>query len=387
MDEERGFPFVGAGDASYFEWAEMFVAFKKPPAKAVAAAIAKRVPPPLRDTIEWNGRVLWVASEQGVGRTIAAAYGKQKSKPTKLTTQSQFKVAPSSAYGRFNADIDAWLEFANTKSPILVAMRAEDEEAGGTALSEWHHKSVTALPKVLADLARDDDGHAAQLGVRLVDFAKSARVKIDASVAKTLARRAAQAGEEEADESPDWDALAAAAKKALGAPAPRYAKLRSADDLEPALVRLAKVLPLTAKRLRLMAAKRGLAVRAGASAAGLAAAEKALGVKLSREHRALLEAFDGGQIGDVTVLGTEKGGAVKDAALATFNRIWGGSEPDHLVVAHAKRDVALTLPRGKSSPATVLVGKPGWGGGMPARTSKNLDTVLELIFKAGRIDN
>ncbi len=161
----------------------MFVAFKKPPAKAVAAAIVRRVPPPLRDTIEWNGRVLWVASEQGVGRTIAATYGKQKKE--ELTTRSQFKVAPSSAYGRFNADIDAWLEFTNNKSPILVAMRAEDEEAGGTVLSEWHHMSVTALPKVVADLARDDDGHAARLGVRLVDFAKAARVKVDASVAKT----------------------------------------------------------------------------------------------------------------------------------------------------------------------------------------------------------
>ncbi len=300
MVEERGFPFVGAGDASYFEWAEMFVAFEKPPAKAVAAAIVKRVPPPLRDTIEWNGRVLWVASEQGVGRTIAAAYGKQKQKATKLTTRSQFKVAPSSAYGRFNADIDAWLEFANEKSPILVAMRAEDEGAGGTVLSAWHHASVAAIPKVLAQLARDDDGSAAELGVRLVELAKAAGVKVSASIAKTLARRAAHAEEEEADESPDWDALAAAAKKALGAPAPRYTKLRSADDLEPSLVRLAKVLPLTAKRLR---------------------------------------------------------------------------------------NPAITLPRGKSSPACVLVGKPGWGGGIPARESKNLDTLLDLVFKRGGIDS
>jgi hypothetical protein len=379
---EPSSPFVGAGDANYFEWAEMFVAFERAPAKATAAAIAKRVPPPLRDTIEWNGRVLWVASEQGVGRTITAAYGKQNKAPTKLTTKSQFKIAPASAYGRFNADIDAWLEFANTKSPILVAMRAEDAEAGGTVLSDWHRRSLASLPKVLANLAKDDEGHAAKLGARLLDFAKAGKVKVDASVAKSLVRRAKEAEKEEDDAAPDWDALAATAKKALGAPAPNYTKKRTAEDLTAAFDRLGKVLPLTAKRLRNLA-KKGLAVRPGATAASIAAAEKALGVKLSKEHRALLEAFDGGVIGRVVVLGTEKGGAVRDAELANFTKIWSGAESEEIVIAHTKRDRVLTIPRGKSGPASIVKGKPGWGGGMVFRECKTLDTALDLVFKAG----
>src|SRR6476659_10076303 len=92
------FPFVGAGEASYFEWAEMFVCFERAPKADEAKEIAKRVPRPLRDTIDWKGPLLWVASEQGVGRLIKAAYGKKKKAPTKLTTQSKFATAPTTAY-------------------------------------------------------------------------------------------------------------------------------------------------------------------------------------------------------------------------------------------------------------------------------------------------
>jgi hypothetical protein len=97
------FPFIGAGDASYFEWAEMFVCFERAPTRAEAATIAKRVPAPLRDTIEWHGALLWVASEQGVGRVIKAAYGKQPKPVKQLTVQSRFAIAPTTAYARFNA--------------------------------------------------------------------------------------------------------------------------------------------------------------------------------------------------------------------------------------------------------------------------------------------
>ena len=55
------FPFIGAGDASYFEWAEMFVCFEREPQQTEAAAIDEAVPVPLRDTIQWTGPLLWVA--------------------------------------------------------------------------------------------------------------------------------------------------------------------------------------------------------------------------------------------------------------------------------------------------------------------------------------
>lgn len=381
---KRSFPFVGAGEANYFEWAEMLVCFERMPTKTEAAAISKRVPAPLRDTVEWDGRVLRVASEQGVGRVIESAYGKAKKAPSKLTTRSQFKIAPTSAYARFNAEIDEWLAFAHTKAPILVAFRGEDAEAGGTELSDWHRESVETLPKVLAKLAADGTGAAAKLGVLLTEAAKRAKVKVGAAVAKKLARLAREAEREEEDQFPDWDALAKVAKQALGAPAPAYDKKRSGEELEPVLAVLAKVLPLSAKRLRSMS-KKPLTVRPGASASALAAVEKALGTKLSKEHRALLQAFDGGQIGKVTVLGTAAGGAVRDAELAAFTRAWSGKESEHVIVAHTKRNAVIALPRGKAGPATVFSGKPGWGGGSVTRECKALDTALDLALKEGRV--
>lgn len=380
-----GFPFVGAGEASYFEWAEMFVCFTRPPSKAEAAAIAERVPPPLRDTIEWKGPILWVASEQGVGRSIKAAYGKARKPPTRPTAQSRFAIAPANANERFNADIDAWLAHAHGKVAIRVAFRREDAEAGGTRLSDWHRASVKQLPELITSLARGakkTDLAIGELGARLVDAARRYKAKVDPTAARKLAALAEAADEE--DDSPDWDALAAVAKKALGKPAPRYTKRRTAEELEPALVRLEKFLPAATKRLR-RSAKEGLTVRPGADATALAAVEAALGVELSKEHRALLEAFDGGQIGEIVVLGTARGGAKGDADLVTFTRAWCGEESELTIVAHTGRSRVIALPRGKASPVEILEAEPGWGGGQLTRTCKSLDVALDVALKAGNV--
>ena len=209
-------------------------------------------------------------------------------------------------------------------------------------------------------------------------------MKVDAVAAKKLIALAEAAEEAEDDEAPDWDALAAVAKKALGAPAPRLVKKRSLEDLEPALARLEKLLPATVARLR-RAAKSGLAVRPGASAKALTATEKALGAPLSKEHRALLEVFDGGQIGDVVVLGTAQGGAVRDAELAAFSRAWCGEEQLYTIVAHTKRDRTIALERGKAAPVTIFEGKPGWCGGSVTRACKSLDVALDLALKGGAV--
>jgi len=378
------FPFVGAGIANYFEWAELAVYFARTPTKAEAAAIAKRVPPPLRDSIDWYGRLLRVASEQGVGRVIKSAYAKVPNKPTGLTTQSRFAIAPSSAYARFNADIDAWLIEANSKVPIVVAYRRQDFEAGGTELSDWHHESLPKLKRILEELVDDTTSEVADFGVRLVAEAREAKLKIDDKLAKRFEKAAEIAEEREAEErANEWEAQKRAAKEALGEPQKKYAEQR--HDLESALDALAKVLPLTKKRLA-TTAKSGLTVRKGANDAAIAAAEKALGVKLGKEHRALLHVFDGGQIGDITFLGTAKGGARGDAELATFSKAWCGEELHYVIVAHTKRDRVIAIPvRTSDKSIYLLEGTCGWGGGRIVRSSKKLDTVLDLALKAKKV--
>lgn len=371
------FAFIGAGEASYFEWAEMFVLFEEAPSRAARAAIAKRVPPPLRDTIEWRGRLLWVASEQGVSRLVKSAYAKVPEAPSKLTTQTKHATAPASATARFNADIVDWLGFAHAKSPILLAFRREDAEAGGTRLDDWHRSSLKGLPDLAAKLTEDE----AEFGKRLVGVAEHYAVKLPPKTKTRLLE--ADEGEED-DEAPDWDKLAANAAAALGRPAPGYTKKRSVDDV---VVALSKILPKTAKRLARMGKKEGLALRPGASEKAIAGAEKMLGAKLTKAHRALLAAFDGGEAGTIVFLGTADGGSKGDAEIAAFSRIWSGEEQAFTIVARTGRELVVTLARdgkGKGG-ADILDGKPGWGGGSITRSCKDLDTALDVALAAGRV--
>src|SRR6185295_10638728 len=76
------FPFFGAGDATYFEWAEVQVLFVRDPSPKEKKAITAGVPAPLRDSVTWNRRHLGVASGQVVHVDIARAWPeKVKRKP------------------------------------------------------------------------------------------------------------------------------------------------------------------------------------------------------------------------------------------------------------------------------------------------------------------
>lgn len=151
------FPFVGAGEASYFEWADLHVYFARDPKPAERTKIAKTVPPPIGD-VKWTGRHCYASSEQGVGRQIQAAYGKSPKQPTQLTTQSRFKIPDGPKLSRFNADTERWLLEAHDIVPILVAYRRQDWEAGGTQLSPWHHQSLPLVKGLLGTLeAAGDD--------------------------------------------------------------------------------------------------------------------------------------------------------------------------------------------------------------------------------------
>lgn len=151
------FPFIGAGDAYYFEWAETHVYFTRDLKPAEKKQIEKSVPPPIGD-VQWKGRHCYASSEQGVGRVIQASYSKPAKKPTQLTTQSRFKIPAGPKLSAFNADTERWLLEAHGIVPILAAYRRQDWEAGGTKLSPWHEQSLPLAPAVLKQLkpAKDD---------------------------------------------------------------------------------------------------------------------------------------------------------------------------------------------------------------------------------------
>lgn len=151
------FPFIGAGEASYFEWADLHIYFTRDLTPAERSKIGKTVPPPIGD-VEWNGRHCYASSQQGVGRQIQAAYSKPAKKPTQLTTTSRFKIPDGPKLSRFNADTERWLLEAHDVVPILAAFRRQDWEAGGTQLSPWHQQSLPlgeAVLKVLAGAQGD----------------------------------------------------------------------------------------------------------------------------------------------------------------------------------------------------------------------------------------
>lgn len=145
------FPFIGAGDASYFEWADLHVYFTRDVTPAERAKLTKSIPPPIDDP-QWEGRLLYLSSEQGVGRVIQATYSKPAKKPTSLTTTSRFKIPDGPKLSAFNADIERYLLEAHAIVPILAAFRRQDSEAGGTRLSPWHEQSLPHGPAVLQQL-------------------------------------------------------------------------------------------------------------------------------------------------------------------------------------------------------------------------------------------
>lgn len=168
------FPFFGAGEASYFEWAEVHVRFARTPTRTEKAAIRKRVPPPLRDSIDWEGEQLMAASGQFAHVVIADTYPADAQDADDDDNDdddeddgefgSRFFFAATSQVRKFNQDIEEWLRLAHASCPILLAYRGEDSESGGTELSAWHTFSLKQLPRLWEALAPilqlDDDAKA-----------------------------------------------------------------------------------------------------------------------------------------------------------------------------------------------------------------------------------
>jgi hypothetical protein len=186
------FPFFGAGDATYFEWAEVHVLFEREPSKAEKRKIKEGLPKALDDSYDWEGPALMVASDQFAHVAIAEQFGSKDDddedddEDEDEYDESGWFFASSAAVTRFNKATDEWLTHAHSICPILLAFRREDMESGGTELSDWHAWSVRQLPRVLEhtrdiiDSPRDD--HRTHLLVGAIEMAHEAKLKIDPEI-------------------------------------------------------------------------------------------------------------------------------------------------------------------------------------------------------------
>jgi hypothetical protein len=174
MGDQPQFPFFGAGDATYFEWAEVHVLFARDPSTAEKKSIAAGVPAPLRDSITWKGRHLTVASGQQVHADISRAWPNGK-----LAREDGCIIAENGQVTRFNEAIDRWLQDAHRVVSIVAAFRHEDLESGGTPLSEWHRWSLKQLARLWTPLRQAIPiASARTMLVGIARFAEAARLKV-----------------------------------------------------------------------------------------------------------------------------------------------------------------------------------------------------------------
>jgi hypothetical protein len=183
------FPFFGAGEASYFEWAEVHVLFEREPSKVERRKIKVALPLALTDSFDWEGPALMVASDQFAHVAIAEQFGSKDDDDDEDQDEadedgeSGWFFASSAAVSRFNEATEVWLNHAHSICPIMLVYRREDGESGGTELSDWHAWSVRQLPQILErtqeirESGRDD--HRTHMLVGAIEMAHEAKLKLD----------------------------------------------------------------------------------------------------------------------------------------------------------------------------------------------------------------
>lgn len=163
------FPFLGQGDAGYYEWFEMWIWFAEPVPRAHRKELLKGAPPPCTLDAQWpDPALLWASTgDQWIQQHLIETYG------TKAARARYARALARSAEGdgdalddllagsevdAFNAHIERWLRAMHARRPILFAARRQDYEAGGTRLGRWHEASVplfrARVAPVLAPLAK-----------------------------------------------------------------------------------------------------------------------------------------------------------------------------------------------------------------------------------------
>lgn len=131
------FPFVGAGHAEYFEWFNLMIVFKKAPLDQQVQSIIASAPSIIKPLAEdFLDDSLEVGSDQYINFAIEREYGKKSSKKKESLHEASQKACDA-----FEKDLVQWLKNIHSICPIEVVCRPEDQEAGGTDLSQWHDLS------------------------------------------------------------------------------------------------------------------------------------------------------------------------------------------------------------------------------------------------------
>jgi hypothetical protein len=147
------FPFLGQGDAEYYEWFEMWIWFEEPVPKSARKALMKGAPRLCAMDAQWpDPSLLWASTgDQWIQMHLVDEYGTKAAQKKMHAAMAKEDpddddlddmIAMGGETKKFNADIEKWLLALHAKRPILFAARREDGEAGGTKLGAWHKKSI-----------------------------------------------------------------------------------------------------------------------------------------------------------------------------------------------------------------------------------------------------
>jgi hypothetical protein len=165
------FPFLGQGDARYYEWFSMWIWFEEPVPKTQRKAVLKDAPELCKLDATWpDPSLLWASTgDQWIQMHLITEYGAEAAKKSRSKGKSKDKskskpkskevdldddfddldfegledgIAENGEDALFNADIERWLRALHARRPILFVVRREDGEAGGTDLGPWHNASV-----------------------------------------------------------------------------------------------------------------------------------------------------------------------------------------------------------------------------------------------------
>lgn len=151
MQQTYPFPYFGAGDASYFEMAEISISFTRKPSDKEFESIKEACPAPL-EVFNLVDELLFVSSSTSLHCHIAETYELEDGKDPKNEenwSEGRSFFASASQVNAFNHDVEKWLCKVHQILPIFFALRAEDEEADGTKFSSWHEWSLTQISSIL----------------------------------------------------------------------------------------------------------------------------------------------------------------------------------------------------------------------------------------------
>lgn len=175
------FPYIGAGDASYFETAEMYVVFADEPTAAIRAQVEALCPSPFSNR-EWEGRILCVSGDDYINAAIASEY--ESSTGMNPDNRDHWEhnrfFASDEQLSAFDQAIVEWLMTCHALCPLQLALRNEDCEAG-TEFAQWHYIScehIRALLPHFVTTADRYDSTAAYLYYSLLDNAHAQKIEL-----------------------------------------------------------------------------------------------------------------------------------------------------------------------------------------------------------------